>query len=200
MSSGKPLVAGHDRAVVLLNLLVAQSQVSHKGHIEVALNHPGVKVSEMGAQAWEDTMAEHCGRGWLVAARRQNAATFWRALRHCTWYGRVPPRPTHSGRSQGRGGTRRYHPWRLVQGQGNPASKSRDGAEIGVIGREAGVVCEGRIISGVHAASAKRHECGRPCPILGQEREASMVPGYVQGGSRVGRVWCRGQRGAKRCL
>ena len=27
-----------------------------------------------------------------------------------------------------------------------------------------------------------------------------MVPGYVQGGSRAGPVWCRGQRGANRCL
>jgi hypothetical protein len=38
----------HYGAVILLDLLFTQSQVSHKGHIEVALNHPGVKVSEIG--------------------------------------------------------------------------------------------------------------------------------------------------------
>jgi len=48
MSSGKPLVDRHYGAVILLDLLFTQSQVSHKGHIEVALNHPGVKVSEIG--------------------------------------------------------------------------------------------------------------------------------------------------------
>jgi hypothetical protein len=52
---GEPFVDRHDRAVVLLDLLFTQSQVSHKGHIEVALNHPGVKVSEIGEQAKEDT-------------------------------------------------------------------------------------------------------------------------------------------------
>ena len=54
-SIGEPFVDRHDRAVVLLDLLFAQSQVSHKGHIEVALNHPGVKVAETGGQAKEDT-------------------------------------------------------------------------------------------------------------------------------------------------
>jgi len=70
MSSGKPFVDRHDGAIILLDLLFAQSQVSHKGHIEVALNHPGVKLSEMGGQAKEDTWAERCRRRWLVAARR----------------------------------------------------------------------------------------------------------------------------------
>ncbi len=54
-SIGEPLVDRHDRAVVLLDLLFTQSQVSHKGHIEVALNHPGMKVSEIGEQTKEDT-------------------------------------------------------------------------------------------------------------------------------------------------
>jgi hypothetical protein len=56
----------HDRAVVLLDLLFAQSQVSHKGHIEVALNHPEVKMSEMEKQAKEDTWAAYCGGGWFA--------------------------------------------------------------------------------------------------------------------------------------
>jgi hypothetical protein len=56
----------HDRAVVLLDLLFAQGQVSHKGHIEVALNHPGVKVSVIGGQAKEDTWSERCGRKWIM--------------------------------------------------------------------------------------------------------------------------------------
>jgi len=48
VSSGKPFVDRHYGAVILLDLLFTQSQVSHKGHIEVALNHRGVKVSEIG--------------------------------------------------------------------------------------------------------------------------------------------------------
>jgi hypothetical protein len=56
----------HDRAVVLLDLLFAQGQVSHKGHVEVALNHPGVKVSEIGGQAKEDTWAERRDHGWRM--------------------------------------------------------------------------------------------------------------------------------------
>jgi hypothetical protein len=60
----------HHAIGFLLYLLFAQSQVSHKGHIEVALNHPGVRVSEMEAQAKEDTWAERCCFGLLVAARR----------------------------------------------------------------------------------------------------------------------------------
>jgi len=63
MSSGKPFVERHDRAVVLLDLLFAQSQVGHKGHIEVPLNHPRVKLSEMPMQAKKDNWAERCRRG-----------------------------------------------------------------------------------------------------------------------------------------
>jgi len=62
MSSDKPLVDRHDGAIILLDLLFAQSQVSHKGHVEVPLNHPGMKLSEMGGQAKEDTWAERCRR------------------------------------------------------------------------------------------------------------------------------------------
>jgi hypothetical protein len=56
----------HDRAVVLLDLLFAQGQVSHKGHVEVALNHPGVRMSGIGAHAkedtWKDALADRGGR------------------------------------------------------------------------------------------------------------------------------------------
>jgi hypothetical protein len=34
------------------------------------------------------------------------------------------------------------------------------------------------------------------CPVLRQRSEASMVPGYVQGGTRAGPVKCRVERGA----
>jgi hypothetical protein len=58
----------HDGAIILLDLLFAQSQVSHKGHVEVALNHPGMRMSEIEAHAKEDTWTESDGTAAVFAA------------------------------------------------------------------------------------------------------------------------------------
>src|SRR5208282_2579815 len=41
---------------------------------------------------------------------------------------------------------------------------------------------------------------GNECPVYGQSKNGSMVPGYVQGGTRASPVKCRGKAGVGGCL
>ncbi len=47
----EPLVDRHHGAVILLDLLLPQGQVSHERYIEITLNHPLCRVSQASGQA-----------------------------------------------------------------------------------------------------------------------------------------------------